>query len=547
MEIPIDLIKQVQISLRKHANLSSYDPDDPSLPNLPSPEEAVAALDSSPPYLRCRHCKGRLLRGVQSLICVFCGQEAFNGVVPDPLNFRNTLGYRWLLESLNLDGSETVAPPGEVNNSQRGRTAPKDELPLSDLLNLEIKWPSELEKFGSRLSKETPVQSKSSLNLSGVNIENFFAQKEKGASSNVSAEPSVSINQIDGGEIRQGHEIDNLFESAKLSGTFHGNLSLFENAKPSETGPENLTLFENAQPSKTSVSSTESESKNLSDSGWGADFQSAASATPHKDSTSFDPFVGSTDLSTHMDEVFGPAKDSIGKKDEETVGSASMTSDWFVDDGRKNSNSGLNSSLEDFKTTANVNNENVVGNVNYSSSTDVDWLQDNRWQSNSKNEPGSKADEENDSFDDWNDFASSTVAQDPSNTTWKQTTMPSNDKTSEIKLFSSDGHSQDINFSDSFPQPDLFSGVFSSPNASTEGNKMLPEASVFDRSPDANTKVGGNSEDVAKAGDDYGAETTFKGNDVETLLSQMHDLSFMLESNLSIPPTQQGSNSKSQD
>lgn len=79
------------------------------------------------------------------------------------------------------------------------------------------------------------------------------------------------------------------------------------------------------------------------------------------------------------------------------------------------------------------------------------------------------------------------------------------------------------------------------------GQNLVHAFSSCFRSPDANTKVGGNSEDVAKAGDDYGAETTFKGNDVETLLSQMHDLSFMLESNLSIPPTQQGSNSKSQD
>ncbi|GMN61816.1 hypothetical protein TIFTF001_030895 [Ficus carica] len=489
MEVPIDLIQQVQISLRKHANLSN----DPSLPILPSPEEAVAALDPSPPYLRCRNCKGRLLRGIQSLICVFCGREAFNDVVPDPLNFRNTLGYRWLLESLNLDGSETVAPPDEANNSHRGRAVPKDEFPLSDLLDLQIKWPSE----------------------------------------------------IDAREITQGHANLNLFGSAKLSGTGNENLSLFENVKPSQTGNENFSLFDNAQFSETSLPSIEGDSKNNHDSGWGADFQSAASTTLHKDSTSFDPLVGSTDLSAHMDEVFGLAKDSINKINEEPIGSTSTAGDWFVDNTWKNSNPGFIGPTEDSKVPANVKNESIVENVNYSSPADDGWVHDNRWQSNSKNGPDNKGDEDNDSLDDCNNFASLSIAQAPSNSTSKQTTRASDDKTSETNLFSSVDHPHDINLLDSFSQPDLFSGGFGSSNASAEGNKMLPEASVLDRTAEANTKLGGNSEEVAKAGDVYTAETTSKN--VEALLSRMHDLSFMLESNLSIPSTQEGSNSKSKD
>ena len=40
----------------------------------------------------------------------------------------------------------------------------------------------------------------------------------------------------------------------------------------------------------------------------------------------------------------------------------------------------------------------------------------------------------------------------------------------------------------------------------------------------------GNSRDVSTA------QVGSKGDDVEMLMSQMHDLSFMLESSLSIPP-----------
>lgn len=107
-ELPIDQIKQLQILLRKDANLSWYNPENDEnlpLPNLHSVAETVAKLDPSPPYLRCKNCNGRLLRGVQSFICVFCGANPHKDLPPEAIKFKNTLGYRWLLESLQLDGS----------------------------------------------------------------------------------------------------------------------------------------------------------------------------------------------------------------------------------------------------------------------------------------------------------------------------------------------------------------------------------------------------------------------------------------------------------
>ncbi|KAM1059426.1 hypothetical protein TB2_023723 [Malus domestica] len=95
MEIPMDVIKQVQISLRKEAELSSYDPDDTPLPNLPSVKETLAELDPSPPYLSREHCKD---------------------LPPDPINLRDTFGYRWLLQYLSLSGSR---PWLRVENGER--------------------------------------------------------------------------------------------------------------------------------------------------------------------------------------------------------------------------------------------------------------------------------------------------------------------------------------------------------------------------------------------------------------------------------------------
>ncbi|KAM6548984.1 hypothetical protein CsatB_020660 [Cannabis sativa] len=512
MEIPIDLIKQVQISLRSHASLSSYDPNDNSFPNLPSLEEALASLDPSPPYLRCRHCNGRLLRGLQSLICVLCGGEATKeDLPPEPINFRNTLGYQWLLQSLSLDGSEIVASPVETNNSHRGKNAPKDEFPLSELLDLEIKWPSESERFESRYLKETPGQSKSSLNLSGVIIENFFAEEKKVVTTNATVQSSVSTNQT--------------------------------NAKQSVQGHRNLDLFENVQHFEAADPSNEGES-NVSDSGWGANFQSAASAMPNEEAKPFDSFVGSVDLSDQMDEVFGARKDT---KDVETTGSSSIGSEWFVDDSWNNSNSGLAGPSEVFQTNTNVKTGNLVESVSHSSSTDVDWVQDTRWQGTSNKLPDNKADEEHDSFDDWNDFTSSTVANNPPSSSLKQTLVPLDDMTSDVNLFSSTNHQQDINLFDSISQPGVVSAAFSSPTGSTEGSKMLSEASSLDRTSGDNTMVGGNPEDVEKSRNVTGAEIKSEANDVEMLLSQMHDLSFMLDNNLSVPSSQvEGFNSLSQ-
>lgn len=342
-----------------------------------------------------------------------------------------------------------MEPPIEANNSNRGKTAPKEEIPLSDLLDLEITWFSQSEKFGTSFSNETPIQRKSPLNLTGVNLENFFDKGEKEGIFNASEESASPNKQNVSKESIQGH----------------GNLNLFENVCPSESA----------------VLSMGGESS-YTDSGWGADFESAASGTHHEESTSYDPFVNATvDLSAHMDDVFGPGKDSIDRKEKDMTGSASMANDWFEDDLWSGSKSGLTSQSEEFKITANVKDGQLTGNINTSSSTTVDWVEQNQWQSGSNKAPDNKnTSADNDLFDGWNDFMSTTSAQNPSSSSWKQTMTPSNDQTSEIKLFSSSNHPEDTNFG-SFSQPDLFSGNFNSSNGSTEGNKIQPGTSALDR------------------------------------------------------------------
>lgn len=373
-----------------------------------------------------------------------------------------------------------MEPLIEANNSNRGQTAAKEELKLSDLLDLEIKWSSEKEKVEtSTLSKETPAQNKSPLNLAGVDIENFFDKGEKDDFFNVSEESSAAVKQIVNDESIKGHENLNLFENVCPSEESSAPIKQFV-SNESIQGQESLRLFENVPPSKTAVLSAEGESS-YSDSGWGADFQSVASGIHHEESTSHDPFANSTiDLSAQMDNVFGPGKDSIDRKEKQMIGSASKGGDWFAEDLWSSSNSGLTCQPEEFKITANEKDGELMGNVNSSSTTSVDWVPDNLWQSSSKKTPDNKTTGVDDEFDAWNDFTSTSIAQNPSSSSWNQSMMAANDQTTEIDLLSSSNHPGDTNFGSS-SQPNLFSGRFSSSNDSTKLNKMQLEASALDR------------------------------------------------------------------
>ncbi|KAM0958862.1 hypothetical protein EV1_023904 [Malus domestica] len=92
--------------------------------------------------------------------------------------------------------------------------------------------------------------------------------------------------------------------------------------------------------------------------------------------------------------------------------------------------------------------------------------------------------------------------------------------------------------SGSFLQPDSSAGAFNNSNSSTVVDRVQPEPSVLDRLADACTNDGKKSEGLAQGGDVSSVRAGSKSDDVERIMSQMHDLSFMLESTLSIRPKQ---------
>ncbi|XP_023512513.1 uncharacterized protein LOC111777238 isoform X2 [Cucurbita pepo subsp. pepo] len=266
-EIPHDLIKQLQISLRNGARISSYDPHDPSLPNLPSLHETIAELNPSPPCLRCKHCRGRFLRDLKSFICVFCGREQSTEVPPDPINFKNTIACRWLLESFDLDGSEMVGPI-DLKKSNRGKSP--EQFPLTDILDLEIRWP-ETEKMG--LSHDTSAPSKSTLNLAGVELDCYFSEGKNDSTSKASDELPLPNTQIDGSE----------------SKTIKDNVG--------------LSLFGNVPSSEMTTRITKHDD---SFSGWEASFQTAGPATS-RDSSKSGFGLKNKSRSGEMEDTQGPS------------------------------------------------------------------------------------------------------------------------------------------------------------------------------------------------------------------------------------------------
>ncbi|KAJ4866645.1 dentin sialophosphoprotein-related [Raphanus sativus] len=178
-EISLDLINRLKVSLRNEAKLSSLGDytDSSTLITLPTAPEAIAELDASAPHLlRCRNCKGKLLRGIESLICVFCGkQQRTSENPPDPIKFTSTCGYKWFLSSLDLDGSEMVEPLKEANGSRMGAKVPVAKgIALSEFLDFGVQWIArEGETLNNGVDDGQSMRKKNRLDLGGISVDDL--------------------------------------------------------------------------------------------------------------------------------------------------------------------------------------------------------------------------------------------------------------------------------------------------------------------------------------------------------------------------------------
>lgn len=574
-ELPSDLIQQAKILTRTEAGLPDYLPDDSSLPAMPSLSATVAAFDPSPPYLRCKHCQGRLLRGIQSLICIYCGHKLHQNpdVAPDPISFKSTVGYQWFLRALRLDGSEKVGAATEKNQVNKGPSSPHDEVLLSDFLDLKIRWPTELETDNTIMTKKLEL-SKSSYDPTGFDLDNFLSFPKRENISIAHKEQTVIS--------------DNIGSAANKTVGSHEDLSLFENLRSAEPAVTSSTVqtsddfsgwqadFQAAGSGEQNVSN-ESSSPISSAVGSGGQHAFAAfdtytsstvsSGNQHEGSKSTVAFVGSDiDLSAQLDTVFGTTEGPTEGKLKDVVAVSPAANDWPAVDLWDSANLEASQKAGEILPISRPKDAELQNSSN-DPSTSIDWFQDDTWQTHNapapkhdttngdhdsfdewntltssaptkdpfENVPAPKLDTTNgdhDSFDEWNTFATSAPSKDPFENMLVQS---NNDNKNNAELTNFSSNLEDMDFG-SFSQSDPFSGAPGKEGVSAEGNGDILEVPTIFSAVDTPNKVG---DDAGHASENTAihAESNPSKNDVniESIMLQMHDLSFMLETNLSVP------------
>ncbi|KHG22659.1 Adenylosuccinate synthetase [Gossypium arboreum] len=414
IEIPKDLITQLQISLRKQANVPSYDSTDPSLPGLP-----LFHSTSDSPRRRCIHCKSRLLRGSDSILCIFCGKRPTE-TPPPPIKFQSTSGYRWFLHSLNLDGSENVGESLDGDGKVKGSG---EEFALSDILGLEIKWNDvEFKGFESGLRKSNP------LNLAGFDVEDDFLVERKEGSASIPSEGTSVVKKGTGFTGSNVHESRGAVSGwqAEFQSDDHGAIStmsfdpfassskgissdiddavvgqgtnLFDGKdKGNQTSSESKTTdwfqgdlksnFTSGDQAQSSISNTLGERTINDDDDWN-DFTGSTNTQGSSDQDadglkSMNEKGGSSaDLSTHMDSVFGTGDSFQGKPVDNTT--SSHSSNRFQDDLWSNSTSKTVHHTEQFDKNVGNKDGEILANIN-------------------------SVTNDEDSFGAWNDFKSSSI------------------------------------------------------------------------------------------------------------------------------------------
>ncbi|KAF7141609.1 hypothetical protein RHSIM_Rhsim06G0165100 [Rhododendron simsii] len=292
------------------------------------------------PDAQIEHCllQLNLMGSNRSVVCVYCGKRQPKDVALDPSNSN---------------------PPSGIN---------------------EIPWPTESDPTEHTLPDNELLRTKRSLNLAGVDPDNFFTESKRDLVSHSMEDPRATNSRSENAEM-------NAFSSQ-----------------------ENVTsLFQNVHHSSTAFSSSETKD-NDGFSGWEVDFQSADSGNQPEVSGSFDAFAGSAvDLSAHMDSVFGSGKDLEDEKAKHASALLESTSDDQIqDDLWNNVNILAPHQAEQVDVTINSKGLIAAGNLYSHPSTGTDWLPDDMWQTSGTTAPENQTiREDDDSFDIWNDFTSS--------------------------------------------------------------------------------------------------------------------------------------------
>ncbi|XP_076913120.1 uncharacterized protein LOC143571627 [Bidens hawaiensis] len=315
LDVPTDLINESEMGFREAVGLSSFNRNDTNLPSICTIEASIASLDR-----RCEYCSGKLLRGLDSLICIYCGE--YQTTNPEPISFNSTHGYTWLLQALNFNGLEAVGSLAEGRGITGGPSPGEDEFTISDLLDLKISWQAASKKPKNNINIKTSEHN-SSPNLGTPNVD-FFIESKRDVVADVSEEqPHADQNKTleDQESFTSDWNAEFQFADTKMENENLG-VPVFDfftesNRDVVPDAPEEQPVSSQADQNKTY------EDQEIFTSDWNAEFQSADTKMEKESLESVGPYVGAdADLSAHLDFVFGqktdkrPVDDSVPFQDE---------------------------------------------------------------------------------------------------------------------------------------------------------------------------------------------------------------------------------------
>lgn len=465
----------------------------------------------------------------------------------------------------------------ESSDSSEGLNSLNEAVVLSDLLDLELRWPLDKEDIVNISTKEVPSQLPLEEENNNISRKELFSQSSY--ASNVS-----------------GVDLDSFFSDSKKEATFNvpgfssEHLAQTKNRDRGESpDSQNFGFLENFQSPGVTVSTVNTKDGEFGDSfaDWDADFQSAAAT----ESKSVDLFQGSSvaELSAPAPAAYtfrqkpdiednpGISNNSGEQRGDEGV---HLRDNWISDDIWSQLSTKAVNRADQFKGISEARSAGPEES-SYTTSIGDSWDQDGLWLSSGKQELNSdKNIEENDDLlDVWQNFTSSGDAQggisksSAENVLEDNSTKERNHNTNVVNDDSFDawqdftslgqasgalsipwlengteattsGHTsgvdmlQDMDFG-TFLNSDSLTGVLDEKNGYQDGESVQLDSSVPERMNGTHEKMNADSTapEISNIGENFSAAQNLDSTDskVQKLLSQMHDLSFMLENGLSIP------------
>lgn len=165
---------------------------------LPTFDEVVANAGSG--HFRCHKCRASLLLGPNSRICATCGTPRDEAASSFQISFASTLAYQLLMASFQSQGSDVPTgkpiPYAEATSVWAEKTEQKDGLIACDISSLELKWPEDKQRGSDQHTIKAQAANANPPHRLGVDLEDFFGKSKSQKGSDIHTEHVITTGQV---------------------------------------------------------------------------------------------------------------------------------------------------------------------------------------------------------------------------------------------------------------------------------------------------------------------------------------------------------------